>query len=112
MKKVEALVRPHKLDEIKDALGEIGVKGMTVGEAAGLGLDVESQEVYRGSILAQNLIPHVRIELIVPDGLLHQVVEVIVAAADSRKAEDGTVLVSEVDEAYRIRTGERGESAV
>lgn len=112
MKKVEAIVRPHKLDEIKDALGEIGVKGMTVGEAAGLGLDVPSREVYRGSLLAQNLVPHVRIELIVPDTLLQQVVAVIVGSAHPHKPDDGTVLVSDVDEAYRIRTGERGEAAV
>jgi nitrogen regulatory protein PII len=112
MKKVEAIVRPHKLDEIKDALGEIGVKGMTVGEAAALGLDLPAQEVYRGSVLAQNLVPYARIELIVPDALLPQVMSVIMRSADARKSDDGTLLVTDIYEAYRIRTGERGDAAV
>jgi nitrogen regulatory protein P-II 1 len=112
MKKVEAIVKPFKLDEVKDALAEVGIQGMTVTEVKGFGRTGGKKEVYRGSAYVVDFVPKVRIEVVVPDGLVHQVLEAIEKSAKTGRIGDGKIFVVPVEEAVRIRTGERGEEAI
>src|SRR6266704_2034498 len=112
MKKIEAIVKPFKLEEVKDALGEVGITGMTVSEVKGFGRQKGHTEIYRGSEYTVDFLPKVKIELVLPDSQADSAVAVIVKAARTGKIGDGKVFVSEVEEAIRIRTEEKGELAV
>src|SRR3954463_6215276 len=109
MKKVEAIVKPSKLDDVKAALGEIGVQGMTVSEVRGFGRTGGKTEVYRGSAYVVDFVPKVKIEIIVKNDLVLQVIETIARSAKTGKIGDGKIFVTSIDEVVRIRTGERGE---
>ncbi len=112
MKKIEAIIKPFKLDEVKEALSEIGVIGMTVTEVRGFGRQKGHTELYRGSEYTIDFLPKVKIELVVPDALVEKVVATVVAAARTGSIGDGKVFVMPMGEAIRIRTGEKGESAI
>jgi nitrogen regulatory protein PII len=112
MKKIEAIVKPFKLDEIKDALSEVGVEGMTVTEVKGFGRQKGHTEIYRGSEYTVDFLPKVKIELVIPDGQAEQAVGAIVKSARTGKIGDGKVFISDVSEAIRIRTAEKGEFAL
>jgi nitrogen regulatory protein P-II 1 len=112
VKKVEAIIKPFKLDEVKEALAEVGVQGMTVAEVKGFGRTGGKKEVYRGSAYVVDFVPKVKIEIIVKDDMVHQVIEAISAAAKTGRIGDGKIFVTPVDEVFRIRTGERGEDAI
>ncbi len=112
MKKIEAIIKPFKLEEVKDALGEVGIEGMTVSEVKGFGRQKGHTEIYRGSEYTVDFLPKIKIEVILPDALLAPSVEAIVRAAKTGKIGDGKVFVAAIDEAVRIRTGETGEQAV
>jgi len=112
MKKVEAIIKPFKLDEVKDALGEVGVQGMTVSEVKGFGRTGGKKEVYRGSAYVVDFVPKVKLEVVVGDSQVGQVIEAIEKAAKTGRIGDGKVFVLPIEEALRIRTGERGEDAV
>jgi nitrogen regulatory protein P-II 1 len=112
MKKIEAIVKPFKLDEVKDALTKIGVQGMTVTEARGFGRQKGHAEFYRGTEYKVDFIPKSKIELIVTDELVNQVIETIQKAAKTGKIGDGKIFLSPVEEVIRIRTGERGKDAI
>jgi nitrogen regulatory protein P-II 1 len=112
MKKIEAIVKPFKLEEVKDALGEVGITGMTVSEVKGFGRQKGHTEIYRGSEYTVDFLPKVKIELVIADAQADSAVAVIVKSAKTGKIGDGKVFVSDVEEAIRIRTEERGELAV
>jgi nitrogen regulatory protein P-II 1 len=112
MKKVEAIIKPFKLNEVKDALHEIGVAGMNVSEVKGFGRQKGHTEIYRGSEYTVDFLPKVKLEIVLPDSMVTQVVDVIVKSAKTGKIGDGKVFVSSVEEVVRIRTDERGEKAV
>jgi nitrogen regulatory protein PII len=112
MKKIEAIIKPFKLDEVKDALNQVGLKGITVLEAKGFGRQKGHTELYRGAEYVVDFLPKVKIELIVEDDLVEKAVEAIRAAAYTGRIGDGKIFVSQIDEAIRIRTGERGDAAV
>ncbi len=112
MKKVEAIIKPFKLDDAKNALSEIGVQGMTVTEVKGFGRTGGKAEVYRGSAYDVDFVPKVKLEIIVKDDLVHQVIEAIAGAAKTGRIGDGKIFVTPVDEVIRIRTGEKGEDAI
>ena len=112
MKKIEAIIQPHKLDEVKEALIGIGVDGMTISEVRGHGRQKGHTEVYRGSEYKVDLLPKVKLEMIVPANRASQVVETLSAAARSGKIGDGKIFVSSVDDAIRIRSGEHGEAVL
>jgi nitrogen regulatory protein PII len=112
MKKVEAIIKPFKLNEVKDALHEIGVQGMNVSEVKGFGRQKGHTEIYRGSEYTVDFLPKVKLEIVLPDGMVAQAVDVIVKTAKTGKIGDGKVFVSNVEEVVRIRTDERGEKAV
>ncbi len=112
MKKIEAIIKPFKLQEVKDALSEIGIHGMTVSEVKGFGRQKGHTEIYRGSEYTVDFLPKVKIETVLPDNLVPQAIETIIKAAKTGKIGDGKIFVSAVAEAYRIRTGERDENAV
>ncbi len=112
MKKIEAIIKPFKLDEVKDRLRQIGVSGMTIAEVKGFGRTGGKTEVYRGSAYVVDFVPKVWIEVVVADGLVPAVVEGIMATAKTDKIGDGKIFVSSIDEVIRIRTGERGEDAI
>ena len=112
MKKVEAIIKPFKLEEVKDALGEIGIEGMTVSEVKGFGRQKGHTEIYRGSEYTVDFLPKIKIELVLPDSRVEAAVASIVKTAKTGKIGDGKVFVSPVEEAVRIRTEERGEQAV
>jgi nitrogen regulatory protein PII len=112
MKKIEAIVKPFKLEEVKDALGEVGITGMTVSEVKGFGRQKGHTEIYRGSEYTVDFLPKVKIELVLPDSQADSAVAVIVKSARTGKIGDGKVFVSDVEEAIRIRTEEKGELAV
>ena len=112
MKKIEAIIRPHKLDEVRDALEQVGLNGMTVTEVRGFGRQKGHTELYRGreySIQFQNKI---KIEIMMPDDLLERVVEAIRATSQTGQVGDGKIFIYSIEDAMRIRTGERGESAL
>src|SRR5215471_7026386 len=109
MKKIEAIIKPFKLDEVKERLRELGVSGMTVYEVKGFGRTGGKTEVYRGSAYVVDFVPKVRIEVAIKDSMTRDVVEAVMAAARTGKIGDGKIFVTPIDEAIRIRTGERGE---
>jgi len=112
MKKIEAIIKPFKLDEVKNALHEIGVTGMTVSEVRGFGRQKGHTEVYRGAEYVIDFLPKVKIEVVLDDALMPRAVEAIQQAAKTDKIGDGKIFVFPVEEALRIRTGERGPDAV
>ena len=112
MKKIEAIIKPFKLEEVKDALGEVGIEGMTVSEVKGFGRQKGHTEIYRGSEYTVDFLPKIKIELVVTDQQLEKAVEVIAKAAKTGKIGDGKIFVSTVEQAVRIRTEEKGDSAV
>jgi len=112
MKKVDFIIRPHKLDEVKEALLAAGVQGMTVTEVKGFGRQRGKTELYRGSEHSIVFLPKVRVEVLIPDQLLEQTMQAATAAARTGKIGDGKVMVTEVGEVRRIRTGEIGEAAI
>jgi nitrogen regulatory protein P-II 1 len=112
MKKIEAIIKPFKLEEVKDALAEIGVEGMTVTEVKGFGRQKGHTEIYRGSEYTVDFLPKIKLEIVISDALLQQAIAAIVKAAKTGKIGDGKVFVSNVEEAVRIRTEETGEHAV
>jgi nitrogen regulatory protein P-II 1 len=112
VKRIEAVIRPSKLDEVKEALSEAGIKGMTVSEVKGFGRTGGRREVYRGSAYVVDFSPKVMIEIVAHDDLVTTIIEAIQAVAKTGKIGDGKIFVSDVLEVVRIRTGERGEDAV
>ncbi len=112
MKKIEAIIKPFKLNEVKDALHEIGLMGMTVSEVKGFGRQKGHTEIYRGSEYTVDFLPKVKLELVVPETQAQAAIDAIIKSARTGKIGDGKVFVSEVEEAIRIRTDERGEKAV
>ncbi len=112
MKKIEAIIKPFKLDDVKEALMEVGVGGMTVTEARGFGRSLGKREVYRGAEYVVDLVPKLKLEVVVHDDMVDLVVEAILKSAFTGKIGDGKVFVLPLDEAVRIRTGERGPQAV
>lgn len=112
MKKIEAIIKPFKLEEVKDALSELGVEGMTVTEVKGFGRQKGHTEIYRGSEYTVDFLPKVKLEVVLPDERVEAAVAAIVKAAKTGKIGDGKVFVSPVDEAIRIRTDEHGDKAV
>jgi nitrogen regulatory protein P-II 1 len=112
MKKIEAIIQPHKLDEVKEALIGIGVDGMTISEVRGHGRQKGHTETYRGAEYKVDLLPKVKLEMIVPAARASLVVETLSAAARSGKIGDGKIFVSSVDDAIRIRSGEHGEAVL
>jgi nitrogen regulatory protein PII len=112
MKKIEAIIKPFKLEEVKEALAEVGVEGMTVSEVKGFGRQKGHTEIYRGNEYTVDFLPKIKIEIVLADNVVASAVEAIVKAAKTGKIGDGKVFVSAVEDALRIRTEERGESAV
>ena len=112
MKKIEAIIKPFRIEEVKDALAKIGIEGMTVIEAKGCGRQKGHTEIYRGSEYSVDLLPKIKIEVIVPDERAEDVAGAIVASAKTGKIGDGKVFISNVEEAIRIRTEERGDKAL
>ncbi len=112
MKKVEAIIKPFKLDEVREALSEAGVSGLTVSEAKGFGRQKGHTEHYRGAEYQVDFLPKIKLEVVVRDDQLDAVVEAISRAANSQKIGDGKIFVKEVTDAIRIRTGERGDAAL
>jgi len=112
MKKIEAIVKPFKLDEVREALSEIGVSGLTVTEVKGFGRQKGHTELYRGAEYVVDFLPKVKVEVVVGDGLVEKAVDAIVGAARTGKIGDGKIFVLDVAQVVRIRTGETGEEAV
>jgi Nitrogen regulatory protein PII len=112
MKKIEAIIKPFKLDEVKEALNELGLKGMTVIEAKGFGRQKGHTELYRGAEYVVDFLPKVKIEVIVDDAMVERALEAIQQAAKTGRIGDGKIFVYPVEEVIRIRTGERGAEAV
>ena len=112
MKKVEAIIKPFKLDEVKEALQEIGIQGLSVLEAKGFGRQKGHTELYRGAEYVVDFLPKVKIEVVVDDSMVDQVTEAIVGAAKTGKIGDGKIFVTTVEQAIRIRTGEEGADAL
>src|SRR5512135_1383131 len=112
MKKIEAIIKPFKLDEVKDALHEVGVQGLTVTEAKGFGRQKGHTELYRGAEYVVDFLPKVKIEVVLEDSLLERAVDAIQNAARTGRIGDGKIFVSEISEAIRIRTGEKGSDAL
>jgi nitrogen regulatory protein PII len=112
MKKIEAIIKPFKLNDVKDALHELNLQGMTVTEVKGFGRQKGHTEIYRGSEYTVDFLPKIKIEMILADGMVAQAIEAIVKSAQTGKIGDGKVFVLPVEEAVRIRTEERGEKAV
>ena len=112
MKKVEAIIKPFKLDDVKEALNGIGIQGMTVSEVKGYGRQKGHKEVYRGAEYVVDFIPKIKIEIVVSDSLLERAMEAIITAARTGKIGDGKIFVTAVEQVVRIRTGETDEAAV
>jgi len=112
MKKVEAIIKPFKLDEVKDELNSIGVLGLTVTEVKGYGRQKGHTELYRGAEYAVDFLPKIKIELIITDDLVDDVVEVVKSKAHTGRIGDGKIFISNIDEVIRIRTGESGKKAI
>jgi len=112
MKKIEAIIKPFKLDDVKDKLNEIGVKGITVTEVKGFGRQKGHTELYRGAEYTVDFLPKTKLEIIVSDDLLDETINVIMKAAQTGKIGDGKIFVLDLQEVIRIRTGERGEEAI
>ena len=112
MKKIECVIRPIKIDDVKEAVSNVGITGMTVTDVRGYGRQRGRTEKYRGNTYIVNLLPKVKVEFVVPDDRVEEVVEAILDAAQTGEIGDGKVFVADVEQAVRIRTGERGESAL
>ncbi len=112
MKKIEAIIKPFKLEEVKDSLAELGIEGMTVSEVKGFGRQKGHTEIYRGSEYTVDFLPKIKVEVVLPDGQVDAAVAAIVKAAKTGKIGDGKVFISLVEEAVRIRTEETGDKAV
>jgi nitrogen regulatory protein PII len=112
MKKIEAIIKPFKLTEVKDALNELGIQGMTVSEVKGFGRQKGHTEIYRGSEYTVDFLPKIKIELVIADAQKDVAVQAIIKAAKTGKIGDGKVFVSAIEEATRIRTDEKGDSAI
>jgi nitrogen regulatory protein PII len=112
MKKIEAIIKPFKLEEVKDALSELGVEGMTITEVKGFGRQKGHTEIYRGSEYTVDFLPKIKLEVVLPDGRVEAAISAIIKAAKTGKIGDGKVFVTTIDEAVRIRTEEKGEQAV
>jgi len=112
MKKVEAVIKPFKLEEVREALSEVGVNGLTVTEVKGFGRQKGHTELYRGAEYVVDFLPKVKVEVVVPDALVDQVIDAIVKAARTGKIGDGKIFVTPVDQVIRIRTGEVNEAAI
>ena len=112
MKKIEAVIKPFKLDEVKEALQEVGVQGLSVIEVKGFGRQKGHTELYRGAEYVVDFLPKVKIEVVIEDSMLERVVDAIQQAAQTGRIGDGKIFISSIDEAIRIRTGERGGDAV
>jgi nitrogen regulatory protein P-II 1 len=112
LRKVEAIIKPFKLDEVKEALNEIGVQGITVSEVKGFGRQKGHTELYRGAEYVVDFIPKIKVEIIVADDMAARVIETIAQAAKTGRIGDGKIFVTPVEEVVRIRTGERGEDAL
>lgn len=112
MKKIEAIIKPFKLEELKDALNEAGITGLTVSEVKGYGRQKGHVELYRGAEYDVSFVPKVKIEMVVADGVVEKIIGIIEETAKTGKIGDGKIFVTPVEEAIRIRTGERGDAAV
>jgi nitrogen regulatory protein P-II 1 len=112
MKKIEAIIKPFKLDEVKDALHEVGIKGITVTEAKGFGRQKGHTELYRGAEYVVDFLPKVKVEVVLEDQMVERAVEAIQQAAHTGRIGDGKIFIISVDEVIRIRTGERGADAI
>ena len=112
MKKVEAIIRPFKLDEVKDHLNEIGVKGITVSEVKGFGRQKGHTELYRGAEYIVDFLPKIKLEIIVSDELIDGVINTVTKSAQTGRIGDGKIFVTSLEDTIRIRTGERGEEAI
>jgi nitrogen regulatory protein PII len=112
MKKVEAIIKPFKLDEVKDALAKIGINGMTLTEVKGFGRQKGHVEVYRGTEYEVNFIPKVKIEVVVPDAIIDKVIATIIEKAKTGNIGDGKIFIYSLEDVIRIRTGDRGEAAI
>ena len=112
MKKVEAIIKPFKLDEVKDALNDVGIEGITVSEVKGFGRQKGHTELYRGAEYVVDFLPKVKLEIVVADELVEAVIEAIIGAARTGRIGDGRIFVVPIEDAVRIRTGERGEDAI
>ncbi|MEE9317336.1 MAG: P-II family nitrogen regulator [Rhodospirillales bacterium] len=112
MKKIEAIIKPFKLDEVKEALHEVGLQGLTVIEAKGFGRQKGHTELYRGAEYVVDFLPKVKIELVIDDDMLDRAVEAIQQAAHTGRIGDGKIFISSVEEAIRVRTGEKGKEAI
>ena len=112
MKKIEAIIKPFKLEDVKEALSAVGVEGMTVSEVKGFGRQKGHTEIYRGSEYTVDFLPKVKIETVLPDDVVEKAVTAIIGAAKTGKIGDGKVFVSAVEDAWRIRTDDRGDAAV
>tara|TARA_B100000579_G_scaffold208058_1_gene169966 strand:- start:375 stop:713 length:339 start_codon:yes stop_codon:yes gene_type:complete len=112
MKKIEAIIKPFKLDEVKDELNSIGIMGLTVSEVKGYGRQKGHTELYRGAEYAVDFLPKIKIELILQDNLVNDVVEAIKSKAHTGRIGDGKIFISNMDEVIRIRTGEKGKDAI
>lgn len=112
MKKLEAIIKPFKLDEVKDALNSLGIQGMTITEIKGFGRQKGHTELYRGAEYVIDFIPKVKIEILLPDDIVHEVINVIEEIAKTGKIGDGKIFISQVEDVVRIRTGERGDKAI
>lgn len=112
MKKIEAIIKPFKLDDVKDALMNVGIKGMTVTEVKGFGRTGGKREVYRGSSYVVDFIPKIKVEVVCPDNMAEQVIDAVVRAAQTDRIGDGKIFVHSLEDAVRIRTQERGDDAL
>ncbi|MEM6666883.1 MAG: P-II family nitrogen regulator [Pseudomonadota bacterium] len=112
MKKIEAIIKPFKLDEVKEALQEVGLQGITVTEAKGFGRQKGHTELYRGAEYVVDFLPKVKVEVVIPDGQVEKAVDAIQKAAHTGRIGDGKIFISDVDDAVRIRTGETGADAI
>ena len=112
MKKIEAIIRPFRIDDVREALGEIGVKGMTLTEVKGYGRQKGHTELYRGSEYQIDFLPKLKLEIVVADKMVEQVVDVILKAAKTGQVGDGKIFISSIEDVVRVRTGESGEDAL
>lgn len=112
MKKIECIIRPFKLEDVKEALGELGIRGMTVSEVKGFGRQKGHTELYRGSEYTIEFLPKIKVEVIVPDESVEGVVDAIIKSASTGRIGDGKIFIMPADEAIRIRTGEKGIAAI
>ncbi len=112
MKKVEAIVKPFRLDNVKDALMDIGIKGMTISEVKGYGRQKGHTEIYRGAEYIVDFLPKVKIEVVIADDMTEQVIETIITAAKTGKVGDGKIFIIPIEKAVRLRTGETDENAI